>query len=897
MGNNNPSAPVTIEFDSCYVWDFVRADRGVTGCQINGANSTFIVRNSVFIGNQGATNGVIVNNNGNPTIKIYNSTFRNNKGGNGGSVIYTSNTSPTITIVNSTFSENTSDGNNKDKMNIRTENGSPTVRCYNSTFFGPTAKGSGRFEFHNCIVEATNGNGADANVVNNNSYIPANNLGYDNTVDNLRNSFTLTNCGFTQVYVLNNNASGSLKTAILERPIALAVAEGTTVTADQCGNKRTAYATTLGAYEEPHVIGNVTATAEEICEGGEITLTAPATSTFSGFIIPANATYRWIKLPSTVLTPAPSTTTTTCTVNEPGKYICEVLVEGRTLAIVPSAEVILTALTSANFVWEGGGADDDWNNPANWNLAAVPSPCDNVVISATGTHLPFLEEAVSCNTIHFLPNASIGGIHNLTIKSNAADAIKVDLSLEQNRWYLLSPVLDGMSKSDLVPALPSSTDRITGHVTTHRHFAVSGNVAGWSTTAAEGDFEPGEAIAFSSALKYNFMAWLQDPTLDPININLTGKEFIIGKEQTPVTIHAHELDIVEDGNPYGHSVNYILVGNPYMSHLDLNKFYELNKSTALGDGGITSFIRYYKYENDAVSYPVHNVSSPNANAIIAPLQSFLVEIDAAAGTVQGENHTLIFDHEMSIVAVGDQYRLRSSDIVKPDRLRLQASIGESVSGEALVAAGREASNSYRLGEDASMLFSAQSQSSIDIYTMAGSRASDINRINSDSLNGLFVPVNIRTKKTGTLKLEIAGARSFYSADNVYLFDKQTDTYTSLLEQDIFDIEKTTEDNLEDRLYLVFESLRSAGGGEGTSITETGGEETIFIYGSNNNIVVKTTGEQLLSVTIYDVAGRTIQSVTGLQGTSFSSQALPAASTCIVTVVTNQKVSTKKVFIK
>jgi hypothetical protein len=283
---------------------------------------------------------------------------------------------------------------------------------------------------------------------------------------------------------------------------------------------------------------------------------------------------------------------------------------------------------------------------------------------------------------------------------------------------------------------------------------------------------------------------------------------------------------------------------------------------------------------------------PVIGATVAPLQSFLVQLQPGVAT--GSTVDLTFDAALMSVVSGTLLRSNASNL---DRLDLQASIDGASSGKVYVLAEQGASNSYLFSEDGLKLFT--SDSPIDIYTMAGHRACDVNRIDADSLNELVIPVNIRTKKVGTLKLEIEGARNFLSADNVYLFDKQTGARTSLLEQDFFDIEKTAEDNIEDRLYLVFESLRSLGGDddETTSIAETGTKEAIFVYGSNNNIIVKTSGEQLYSVTIYDVTGCTIQSATGLQGTSFSSSSLPATSAYIVTVITNQRVSTKKVFIK
>jgi hypothetical protein len=573
---------------------------------------------------------------------------------------------------------------------------------------------------------------------------------------------------------------------------------------------------------------------------------------------------------------------------------------------VSNNAVPVTVVPGSTLVWIGVGTSTDWNNSSNWKKTTdgttptgagyVPRDCDDIYISAAGS-LPSLKDRADCNTIHFLPDASIGGIHNLNITGGTAPAITVDLSLKQSRWYLLSPVLAGQTVGSFapttLPVIEITTPKQTRATTTYRNLVLNGVNVGWSTASvpASTTLSAAGAIASSSVLSLPFSpmspnspAELTALGLEEISITLTGSAFLHdenapsygGTVPVDFTGKITNYGSIDGEGPFG--ANYILVGNPYMSHLDLDKFHAANAGKITSNSKLHSGLAF---------------SAVTGGETVAPLQSFLVQLQPAVVSGGGTTVDLAFDAaEMSVVDVATVLRNKA---VKPGRLDLQASIEGTLSEKSFIIAEQDASNSYLFGEDALMLFTAESP--IDIYTMAGRRACDVNRINADSLNELFIPVNIRTKKTGTLKIEIKGIKDFYAADNIYLFNKQTGVRVSLLEQDVFDIEKTTEDNIEDRLYLVFESLRSTGGGdETTSIAETGTKEAVFVYGSNNNIIVKTS-EQLLSVTIYDVTGRTIQSATGLQGTSFTSSALPATSAYIVTVVTNQRVSTKKVFIK
>jgi hypothetical protein len=81
-------------------------------------------------------------------------------------------------------------------------------------------------------------------------------------------------------------------------------------------------------------------------------------------------------------------------------------------------------------IWTGDNADSNWNNPANWENGVVPEKIDNVYIPVT-SNIPTIPTGTKVNTITFEQGAEA----NLAGTLTATEAIKVDYTVEDERWY------------------------------------------------------------------------------------------------------------------------------------------------------------------------------------------------------------------------------------------------------------------------------------------------------------------------------------------------------------------------------------------------------------------------------------------------------------------------------
>ena len=177
-----------------------------------------------------------------------------------------------------------------------------------------------------------------------------------------------------------------------------------------------------------------------------------------------SASYTW-KLNGTIVGIG---TTFTSTTPQAGNYTVEATIgnytyPGATSIATSGAGIVYSGgnfiLTSAAYnvtvystpqetVWQGGAADSNWNNSANWS-AGIPGPCSNVTISAGAGSYPVLQQGTvtyqqpACDTIRFAFGGEVAKTNYL--QYNAAN---VDLTLQANRWYTIAPVLQQQYSGD-----------------------------------------------------------------------------------------------------------------------------------------------------------------------------------------------------------------------------------------------------------------------------------------------------------------------------------------------------------------------------------------------------------------------------------------------------------------
>lgn len=275
---------------------------------------------------------------------------------------------------------------------------------------------------------------------------------------------------------------------------------------------------------------------------------------------------------------------------------------------------------------------------------------------------------------------------------------------------------------------------------------------------------------------------------------------------------------------------YYLVGNPFMSALDLDKFFDNNPSLDR-----TYWILTSSSYTTGVKVETHNWLSTDGTTTgeIAPLQAFFVrKTDDKGGELK-----VIFTKDMAVAATDDALVTRSTASHTPT-LRITA-MRNGMTSSALVACRDNANSGFKHGEDAEALFDSHLADAPTVFTMSGDKAAAINV--RKSLNG--VPLGIESNDDSAVSLTFNGVENF--SEELYLYDLLEDKSTPIISSgSTVSISGKTVG----RYYLVTSDL------SGGSIAST---PVISIDGKSVSIV--SPAEDMTSITVNDVAGRRVYS--------------------------------------
>lgn len=295
-----------------------------------------------------------------------------------------------------------------------------------------------------------------------------------------------------------------------------------------------------------------------------------------------------------------------------------------------------------------------------------------------------------------------------------------------------------------------------------------------------------------------------------------------------------------------------IVGNPFMSHLDFDKFYNDNSTRIqpyyrIWDG--TSFHSYMiggGTDNNVWRGlpPIESGAVIQATRYLAPMQSFFVEMRVG-------NNQLVFNPDSISIAVSDSTsnnRLKSADeneIANLLKIRLKMA---SIQNMAIVAALPSASDNYNADEDIFKLFSYD-VATPEIYTITEGRAIEINAL-STAGNSKVIPVGIKTDKTGNLTIDIEGINNFMAYPYLYFTDAVNNKTYDLRKTATLTFEKTTSDNSEGRFYLVMQT-------EPLDVKEVRNDSFVNIIINDGVVSVSSPLHEIENIMLYDISGRII----------------------------------------
>lgn len=417
--------------------------------------------------------------------------------------------------------------------------------------------------------------------------------------------------------------------------------------------------------------------------------------------------------------------------------------------------------------WKRNPTDTDWNNWSNWTDGS-PWGCTNVVIPTEATRYPVLESWSSidefyggnyCENIHFEPGAAVLNTQYLDYSR-----AYVEMEMAGATPRMISIPLQGMVTGDMfvsseMPAYFTPLNDETYPEVRHNPLvrqqmysravttATSGTNAPNSTIAATADwsrtfnavaqpYEQAQGIMLmvgsegdgtSYRLRfpkdyttYNYYTlsggWMKSDTLQNGARDKNGRFTYEESGFTPEKVRnsfTFELRNDKQGDKQG--ADYFVAGNPFMSYLDIQKFLQQNS-------GSVSAISVLSEEGDLITV---SRDSKDGICTIAPLQAFYVV--STNTTLNQLNVTYTSDMFVQPSASTVTRSSRSVSDPAAGEMKISAVSGNSVSSCSLLRS-TGASDAYNAKEDVISLIDEHFMPKVKVYTVAGKRALDIQKI-------------------------------------------------------------------------------------------------------------------------------------------------------------------------
>lgn len=503
----------------------------------------------------------------------------------------------------------------------------------------------------------------------------------------------------------------------------------------------------------------------------------------------------------------------------------------------------------------------------------------------------------ACDNIYFQMGASVTRTDYLNYTS-----AKVDLDVLPNRWYMVSAPLGSMYSGDYFVIGNVKRQNPTVYMMKYqtenpqtKEEAIAGDFSNPFNTLTE-ELYPG----------LGYTIWVDDG--NDIGVNVASQPFRFPKDDKTYDMWDYEgnykrtVEIPERGNlgrfTYeprvtncvpnagenktesdftadvlndSESYTTMLIGNPFMSHLDFASFAKANSGIETG---------YYVWTPEETFEAVNpSIFSGDPNEI-APMQSFIVKKN-------GIISSLDFTFDMAVLPKTKNNVLRSTatgPVLRLDVLRQ----GIAHSNVRLKYDPAE-DNGYNPQKDMLTLFSEETTYPAVLYALSDNKAASIRTIGDLSEE---IELGIRTDEKGLLTLRWSGLETWDVSYRLYLEDRLTGTTISLDEATEYAFNNGT-GNVQGRFFITF--VKS---GESGIEDIPSSDSSVRIYANNDQIIISSSvNDPIESVKIYSLDGKLLYEKPEIDQSYFSLNSPVKTQMVIVSVVTKHHQKTEKLIMK
>lgn len=314
---------------------------------------------------------------------------------------------------------------------------------------------------------------------------------------------------------------------------------------------------------------------------------------------------------------------------------------------------------------------------------------------------------------------------------------------------------------------------------------------------------------------------------------------------------------------------YMIVGNPYMAPLDLQKFFDINTNltgmywteTEQGPGAGGS-------DGDG-----NNWLDPSETSTIAPYGAFFVEKTNATGdnTVKFTADMQKFDSEAGTTA----------------NFTITAENESGRSGAALAYADN-ADNGYEAAEDVQLMSNllGNNANELSVYTVAGDKAASVNRVKDLQQ----IPLGVFAADGDVTTLTFTGVEALLEPS---LYDAETGTDTPLTEGMTISVDGSSHGR-----YFIRAKGAGSGSDGSTGVTDvTGGGNDVSVYSVEPCQVVVSSGAELMEVGVYSVGGSLLKRESVGGGSTSCKLYGVDSGVAVVRVVTADGTFTRKITVR